>query len=334
MDHKNYYKTLNVLTDATVDQIRAAFKRKAVELHQDKNHSEDAVTLFQKLNEAYSILSDPQKRERYDAGYDDAEDIPADFTEVANIFQMFFNGGFAFEGDDEYDSDQFYIVDDEIPQQFFTSFQYDDFDDEEYEIPFHLRFSPQVHIQDSIIVEWSKWKLPYNVMQYKLKAVNLQSRIECTLYKGKKTKVSISGLELKEKYYFIVTAVISETEKISTLESKTIQIPSAKKKQNKTPTNRNKEPKPINPQSENLFKSKENKNHTQPNHSKNDPKKKNSKNGPEKKPNGTTPQNDYSMPELKESSKPTDNQSAPPKICSFFKQGTCRKGKACKFLHQ
>jgi len=98
----------------------------------------------------------------------------------------------------------------------------------------------------------------------------------------------------------------------------------------------------MNPQSENLKKPKENKNNTQPNHSKNDPKKQNTKNDPKKqntkngpeKPNGTTPQNDDSMPELKESSKPTDNKSAPPKICSFFKQGTCRKGKACKFLHQ
>jgi len=347
MDHKNFYQTLNVPIGASMEQIRAAFKRKAMELHPDKNPSEDAVRSFQKLNEAYSILSNPEKRERYNAGYDE-EDIP-DYTDIADIFQMFINSEFIFDHPgDEYESDPtFFFINDPAFQfltpDYFSPYHdddddededYDDFSDPEYsQIPPHLRFSPQVKIQDRIIVDWSKWNLPYDVMQYKLKSINMKTRIECTLYKGTKTKVAISELDIKEKFYFLVTAVISETEKISSLESKPLQIPSTNNKHRNPP--KSNEHKQRVPHSENPNKHKENRSsssNTKNLHSqKNDPKK--SKNSSEKRANGTTTQ---PSPDLKEtSSKPTDpKKSSSTKVCSYFKQGNCRNGTACKFLHQ
>lgn len=58
---------LKVEKTASVDQIRKAYKRLALELHPDKNDgSEEAKANFQKVNEAYQVLSDPQRRSVYD----------------------------------------------------------------------------------------------------------------------------------------------------------------------------------------------------------------------------------------------------------------------------
>jgi curved DNA-binding protein CbpA len=247
MDIKNYYKTLGVPTNAPMDHIRSAFKRRAMELHPDKNPSETAVQEFQRLNEAYSVLSNPEKRERYDAGFDEEEDmISADFSNFADFFQMFFGGGFAYEVDDDddyyYDSDDYDSDNQFGPDQYFNGyFQYDEADESPFffipnqpKVPVHLRYYPNVHIGDKIMVDWSKWKLPFSpILNYKLKAINADSRIEYSLYKGKKTKVNVTGLEPKEKYYFIVTASLDESEKISSLPSKTIFIPDTKKQKNK-----------------------------------------------------------------------------------------------------
>jgi len=247
MDPKNYYKTLGVPTNAPMDNIRSAFKRRAMELHPDKNPSETAVQEFQKLNEAYSVLSNSEKRERYDAGFDEEEDmIHGDFSNFADFFQMFFGGGFAYEVDDDddyyYDSEDYDSDNQFGPDQYFNGyFQYDDNDDSPFffvpnqpKVHSHLRYSPNVYIGEKIIVDWSKWKLPYSpILNYKLKAINAESRIEYSLYKGKKTKVNVTGLEPKEKYYFIVKASLEDSEKISSLPSKTIIIPNAKKQKNK-----------------------------------------------------------------------------------------------------
>ncbi|RVD89001.1 uncharacterized protein DFL_000025 [Arthrobotrys flagrans] len=63
----NHYELLGVPMMATPAEIRAAWKTKALELHPDKNGgSVGAKEAFQKLQAAYEVLSDPEKREQYD----------------------------------------------------------------------------------------------------------------------------------------------------------------------------------------------------------------------------------------------------------------------------
>jgi curved DNA-binding protein len=63
---RDYYAILGVPRDASADQIRSAYRRKARELHPDVNRSPTAQQEFQELNEAHAALSDPEKRRRYD----------------------------------------------------------------------------------------------------------------------------------------------------------------------------------------------------------------------------------------------------------------------------
>ncbi len=66
-DPKNYYGVLGVSPDADTDAIKAAFRLKAKQLHPDANPDPNAALLFQRLNEAYAVLSDPDKRKAYHA---------------------------------------------------------------------------------------------------------------------------------------------------------------------------------------------------------------------------------------------------------------------------
>lgn len=61
---KNYYVVLGVSSGATLGEIKAAFRRRAMELHPDRSGSESAP--FIELQEAYGVLSDPQRRRHYD----------------------------------------------------------------------------------------------------------------------------------------------------------------------------------------------------------------------------------------------------------------------------
>ena len=67
MDYKDYYKILGVERKASADDIRKAYRKLAMQHHPDKNpgdkKSEDK---FKEINEAYQVLSDEQKRARYD----------------------------------------------------------------------------------------------------------------------------------------------------------------------------------------------------------------------------------------------------------------------------
>ena len=66
-DPKGYYKTLGISQDASLNEIKKAYRRLALELHPDKNPSKEATRLFQELTEAYNILIDPSKRAEYDS---------------------------------------------------------------------------------------------------------------------------------------------------------------------------------------------------------------------------------------------------------------------------
>lgn len=67
MAEKNYYKTLGVSEDASDEEIRKAYRKLAKKYHPDRNEgSEAAQDKFKEISEAYRVLSDPEKREKYD----------------------------------------------------------------------------------------------------------------------------------------------------------------------------------------------------------------------------------------------------------------------------
>lgn len=67
MEVLDYYRVLEVDTDAGADAIRAAYRRLARRWHPDQNPEEGALERFQRLTEAYGALSDAERRARYDA---------------------------------------------------------------------------------------------------------------------------------------------------------------------------------------------------------------------------------------------------------------------------
>lgn len=63
---RDYYEVLGVNKDADAAAIKRAFKRLAIKYHPDHNKDPDAGEKFREINEAYQVLSDPQKRQIYD----------------------------------------------------------------------------------------------------------------------------------------------------------------------------------------------------------------------------------------------------------------------------
>ncbi|HEX8570597.1 MAG TPA: molecular chaperone DnaJ [Caulobacteraceae bacterium] len=89
---RDYYEVLGVSRTATEQELKSAFRKLAMEHHPDRNGGcEEASGRFKELNEAYSVLSDPQKRAAYDryghagmngAGFGPGPDINDIFNEV------------------------------------------------------------------------------------------------------------------------------------------------------------------------------------------------------------------------------------------------------------
>ncbi len=67
MDYKDYYQILGVERSASADDVRKAYRKLAMQFHPDRNPgNKQAEEKFKEINEAYQVLSDPQKRARYD----------------------------------------------------------------------------------------------------------------------------------------------------------------------------------------------------------------------------------------------------------------------------
>jgi DnaJ-class molecular chaperone len=66
VEYKDYYKTLGVPKNATLDDIKKAYRKLARQYHPDVNKGAGAEKRFKEINEANEVLSDPEKRKRYD----------------------------------------------------------------------------------------------------------------------------------------------------------------------------------------------------------------------------------------------------------------------------
>ena len=66
MDYKDYYATLGVKKDASQDEIQKAYKKLARKFHPDVNKDTQAEVKFKEIGEAYEVLKDPDKRQKYD----------------------------------------------------------------------------------------------------------------------------------------------------------------------------------------------------------------------------------------------------------------------------
>lgn len=116
-DKRDYYEVLGVSKNATTDELKKAYRKLALQYHPDKGGGKENEAKFKEINEAYSVLSDPEKRKAYDqfghsgpfgagnGGFNqqyqqyggfNGQNINFDFSDLGgfgDIFETFFGGG-------------------------------------------------------------------------------------------------------------------------------------------------------------------------------------------------------------------------------------------------
>jgi len=91
---RDLYELLGVPRNATQDEIRKAYRSLARRHHPDVSDSPEAEERFKQIQGAYEILSDPAKRQRYDA-FGTSGSAGSPFGDITEIFEMFFGAPFA-----------------------------------------------------------------------------------------------------------------------------------------------------------------------------------------------------------------------------------------------
>lgn len=103
-EKRDYYEVLGVSKNATADELKSAYRKLAMKWHPDRNpDNPDAKNKFSEISEAYEVLSNPEKRQRYDQfGHEGVNfgpggfDFSRDFTNsdiLNDILKGFFGGG-------------------------------------------------------------------------------------------------------------------------------------------------------------------------------------------------------------------------------------------------
>ncbi|XXS36582.1 MAG: DnaJ C-terminal domain-containing protein [Candidatus Karelsulcia muelleri] len=105
MIKKDYYEILGISRDASTDEIKKAYRKLALKYHPDKNKEKQAEEKFKEAAEAYDILSNPEKKKRYDKFGHSSSQGDSGGMNMEDIFTNFgdiFGDAFSFSGFSNY----------------------------------------------------------------------------------------------------------------------------------------------------------------------------------------------------------------------------------------